>query len=328
MPSSDARDLFMSIVLRDNLSSIWRKDREAEVAKLLAPVGEMLNDLGGLFGAENFYGETTVPWNGETKSALRRLRDGLFLDTSEGELLSVLGGNYGAPRPPQSPNDDDLYRKVIPILAWLPKTPMLAAYRLAEALFGKLEDLDERRHWAFYEVNANEIIFEIPAALLNSYGQANASYLHGFTGRARVASGPSATILVTGEDLQSAGDITPSPNLYVFHTGVWNTYTISSATYNAGTRENSIVLSAATVPTGDWPMFVDFAGNGTQSFPGDFMLADASTPADNTETDAPASSKLVYLAGRGLLDIFDFYFDLIRAAGVALRIELVGTLDD
>lgn len=50
----DARDTYKSIVMRDLMDKKWTKKRESTLAKILAPIGEADNALGGLFGAQNF----------------------------------------------------------------------------------------------------------------------------------------------------------------------------------------------------------------------------------------------------------------------------------
>jgi len=318
--SSDPRDLYKSVVLRNNLPRSYRRDREATLAKLLAAVGERDDMIGGQFGKKNIYGETASPWLGQDRSAIDQARDSMLVDTAEGKYLTALGGNYGVPRPKQSPFDDALYRKVVPILAWLPKTPKLVPYKLAEAIFGTQASLGVNK-WEFYEVNANEIIFECPYALIQG-SNVNASYMHGWPGYANATGGPTNTITAVGTDARLAvsGGSLNGRTLYLFHTGAWQTYTISSSSYNAGTQTNTFVLSASTVPTGDtMPMFIDIPE--ANSYRGDFMLSDASVAAGGLQ---PVSDDLVYLFGKGRLDIFTFYMnDFVRAAGVVLRTEVL-----
>jgi hypothetical protein len=320
MSSDDPRDLYKSIILRNNMGRVYRRDRESTLAKVLAALGESDNALGGLFGARNFYGATDSPWNDQDRSAIDQARDSMFLDTSEGKFLTVLGGNYGVPRPSASPFDDDLYRSVIPILAWLPKTPMLVPYRLAEAIFGTQESLGADA-WAFYEVNANEIIFELPGSLITG-SNVNASYMHGWPGYATAVGGPTDEITAIGTDARESveNDDLNGRTLWLYHTGAWQEYTITNAAYDAGTLTNTFTLDTADVPTGNsMPMFIDIPE--ANSFRGDFMLADASEAAGDPN---PPSDDLVYLFGRGRLDIFTFYMsDFVRAAGVVLRTEVL-----
>lgn len=445
LPSSDPRDLYKSIVLRESLQRSFNRDREGGWARRLAAIGESDNRIGGLFGKENFYGETLIPgeftpatdldtpivsttslvwspviigrasatftysvidggailfvrenqrWDpnlatwvdapgnigvliqhpfiapiwqfqflensltslagdlmafqardilhptaliagaavsgsgkfratDQDRSAIRQVRDSMFIDTAEGKYLTRCGANQGVPRPPQSPFDDTLFRKIIPILSWLPKTPKLVAYRLAEAIFGTQADLiaANGRAWEFFEVNPNEIIFECPVELISA-NQSIASYMHGYPGSTLAIVGPTNTFTFIGSDARKAGsgNSINGRTVYLFFGGVWNTYTISSASYNAGTQTNTIVVSAATIPTGNnYPFFVDIPG--ANSFPGDFMLASAAVVGGDLN---PPTSQLVYLYGQGLLDIFSFYMDnFVRAAGVVLRKEIL-----
>ena len=309
--SLDARDLYKSIILRNNMRSVFTRDRESILAKLLAAIGESDNQIGGLFGTANFYGTTAVPWNGQYESAIDQAHDSMLLDTAEGKFLTAVGGNNGVPRPPQSPFDDVLYRSIVPILSWLPKTPILVAYRLAEVLFGTQASLGKHA-WQFYEVNPNEIIFEYEGATI-VVSNANASYMHGYRGTA-IGSG-STTVTVVDTDASLAATSLVGLSAYLFYGGVWNTTTIASQSYNAGTSTNTFVLSAS-VPAGDSKFFIDIPSS--VSFDGDYMLADASQVAGGTNPD---STRLVYLYGRGVVDIFQFYMDnFVRAAGVVLNV--------
>lgn len=323
MASSDPRDLYSSIVMRTSLlSGGCDSSRESTNAKILAAAGESDNNLGGLFGTENFFGETALPPSGQTKSTIAEAKDALFLDTSGGAYLTTIGRNVGVVRPPPSPFDDELFRKIIPVLAWLPKTILHTSIRLAEAVFGTQAALElaGQRAWQFYEVNPNEIIFECPQDLITG-SQANASYLHGVSGNLSAITGPTGVITYVGSDANvAASGGVALRTIYIYHTGAWTPYTISSSTYNTITKVNTLVVSPATVPTGAGnPFFVDIPS--TTSFAGDYMLSDATVAADGTN---PPVASLVYLFGRGVLDIFTFYEqEYLRASGVVLRIELI-----
>lgn len=325
--SADARDLYKSILLRNSLAPSLNKARSGGIAKLLAAVGESDNNIGGLFGKANFFGETTLPASGQDRSAIQQAHDSMLVDTAEGAFLTSLGANYGVPRPPQSPFDDTLYRKMIQILAWLPKTPMLVPYRLAEAIFGTQAALIVAydRAWAFYEVNPNEIIFECPLELIQG-DNAIASYMHGYSGSAASTGGPSNTFtnLGTNANLAASGSTVVGRTCYLFHTGVWNTYTITSCIYDAVLKKNTFQVSVASIPLlNGTPFFIDIPG--ANAFPGDFMLANASLAADAPlPSDTPPSASLVYLFGQARLDILAFYLNnFARASGVVLRTEVL-----
>ncbi len=262
--------------------------------------------------------------NVQDRSAIDQARDSMLVNTASGKALTDLGANYGVPRPPQSPFDDELFRQIIPVLAWLPKTPLLVTYKLAEVIFGTQAAVKASYGyaWQIYEVNPNEIIFECPLGLISGNLQV-ASYMHGYPGTTGAVTGPTNTITNVGSDarLSVSGSNLTGRTIYVFFGGVWNTYTISSSSYNAGTQTNTFILSAATVPTGDsYPFFIDVPGSSSWN-PGDFMLADATVAADGTN---PPHADLVYLFGKARLDIFEFYMNnFVRAAGVSLRSEVL-----
>jgi hypothetical protein len=50
----DARDLYKSVLLRNTLPTTFDKRRTSTLAKFLSAIGEADNDIGGLFGKENF----------------------------------------------------------------------------------------------------------------------------------------------------------------------------------------------------------------------------------------------------------------------------------
>jgi hypothetical protein len=242
------------------------------------------------------------------RSAIDQARDSMMWNTATGKFLTELGANYGIPRPPQSPFDDELYRRVGQVLGWLPKTPLLVTVRLAEAIFGTQQ--------------ANEIIFECPIDAIAG-DTSTAGYMHGYPGHTEAVVGLTATITFVGPDarLSVSGSNLNGRSLYLFHTSAWQTYTISSASYDSTTELNTIVLNAATVPTGNnYRFFIDVPGVNSWN-PGDFMEDDASIEAGGLN---PPSSHLVYLFGKGKLDIFEFYMNnFVRAAGVTLRTEVL-----
>lgn len=317
MASSDPRDLYKSILMRESLPLTMDRRRESGWARLLAAFGESSNNIGGLFGKANFLVETTV--GDQDRSAVQQARDSMLNDTAEGKYLTEHGANYGVVRPPQSPFDDALFRKLIPILAMLPKTPLLVPWRLAEAIFGTQEEVEAAygAKWEFYEIRPNEIIFECPHAIISGT-PATASHMHGYSGLATAMSGPTNLITSAGPDARLAASSLNGLSLYIFHTGAWQLYTITSALFNAGV--NSFILNAATIPNGvGMPFYISVPASA--SYSGDVMLADATIPAGGVNTP---SDLLVYLFGKATLDIFEFYMNkYVRASGVILRTEVL-----
>jgi len=250
-------------------------------------------------------------------SAIEQARNTMFWDSAQGQHLTRLGSNFGVPRPPQSPFDDELYRSIGQILSWLPKTPLLVTYRLAEAIFGTQADLQASIgvSWKIYEVNPNEFIFECPVLLIAG-NPAIASYLHGYPGTLTAVG--TTTITFVGTDARLAAVTLVGLTLRAFIGGVWTSFTISSASYVTSTKVNTLVLSGA-VTAGNYQFYIDIPE--VSSFLGDFMLASASVAGGGLN---PPTSQLVYLYGQGRLDIFSFYFDnFVRAAGVILRKEVL-----
>lgn len=52
--TTDQRDTYKAILLRRSLPHSYKRVRNSEVAKFLAVIGEIDNDIGGLFGDANF----------------------------------------------------------------------------------------------------------------------------------------------------------------------------------------------------------------------------------------------------------------------------------
>lgn len=262
-------------------------------------------------------------YSGQTLSAIDQAKASLLVDTSEGEFLTTIGLGYGVPRPPNDPSNDELYRLCIQCLAWLPKTIQHTAYALAGIIFGTQEEIEDAggRAWQIYEVNPNEFIFECPTELI-AYTNVNASYMHGHSGIAtRVSNSQFSSV---GENAANAATTLIGLNVYVFHTGVWNTYSITGHSYNSGTKTNTFTVNPTTIPNpmNGVPYYVDIPD--TSSHRGDFMAVDATEEAGQTvpAVTAPVDDRL-YIAGLASLDTFNFYMDLLRAAGVVMRVELI-----
>lgn len=260
-------------------------------------------------------------YSDQTQSALDNVRASLLLAYAEVGYLSVIGNGFGIPRAPEVFDNDDLYRSVIELLAWLPRNRMLMPHLLAEILFGSQASIVAagKPAWQVYVVNANELIFECPEHLLATSND-NASYLHGWHGQAvRTAAD---TITVTGTDASLAVSTSlVGMFLYIQHGGVWNQYSILTHAYNAGTSTNTFTLNPAAVPAGDYPMFVDVPSS--DSFTGDYMPDDATEHAGQVSPPTAPVSMRTYLAGQGLLDVFIFYMQYILAAGVVLRTVVI-----
>jgi hypothetical protein len=208
-------------------------------------------------------------------SAIEQARRDLLFTFAEGVPLSVLGQNVGIPRPPQLPDDDAMMRRLIRLLAHQPKVINFAVYHLLSAIMGSQSEIiaNSLRPWRIYEVNANEIIIELPLDLIGTSNE-NASYLHGPYGYGAVVSGPSNTFTTPG-DLSVASATTLVGKNLRFNTavGVWTDYTVNSSTYSAITGLSTVVVSAATVPAGGGYFYIEIPGDLTSSYRGDYLAS-------------------------------------------------------
>lgn len=245
-------------------------------------------------------------------SAIQQLKRHMMLDTSKDAALSVLGANYGIPRPPQAPTDDAMFMRLVRLLAWQPKVINFAVHHLLIAVFGSQAELiaQGRRPWRVYEVNANEIIIEIPLGLIVTSNE-NASYLHGWSGFARVTSGPTNQFTTTGDVRTSSLSTLVGKTIQVFHTGAWNDYTINAVSYSAGTDTSTVTVSAATLPTGGGYFFIIVPGDGSaDSYKGDHLA----TSGWVTPWLCPATGDSIYMLGDAALyllegDVVSFTLD-------------------
>ncbi len=231
----------------------------------------------------------------ETSSAIQDARSSMLLPFASGSFLTVIGQNYGVPRAPQlSVTDDALYRAIIPVLAWSAKTIKRTTYALLGTIFGTQAALiaANQRPWRVYEVTANEIVFEIPANLIVTTN-ANASYLHGWSGYALNASGSASTTFTTPGDVRTAQapTIAGSAICWLYLSGAWSQNTPTTVTYSATTDLTTFTFGSAIVPSGGCPFFIDVVGDGTTtSFRGDYIAASefvspfVQDPADPTTT--------------------------------------------
>lgn len=210
--------------------------------------------------------DTTQP-----RSAIQLLKRSFLLATAKGDSLTVLGGNYGVPRPPQT-SDDEIFRRLIPVLAWQPKTIKFTTFMVLTAVFGSQADIRTAggRPWQIYEPNANEFVLEIPLSLLVA-SNVNASYLHGISGYAVVPSGPANNFTVSGDLTALSATTLVGAGIQVFYSGVWNSYTIVSATYSSGPNTTQIVVSATTLPAGGGLFVIEIPGDNISSYMGDYL---------------------------------------------------------
>lgn len=211
-----------------------------------------------------------------TSSVVQQVRQALLVGGvgggAFGAQLDAVGNNRGVPRP-NNTSDDELYRRLIKALAWLPKSILLSYHALLTAVFGSQEQVRARlgRSWKVYEVNPNEVIIELPAALISGTLESS-TYLHGASGLARVASGPSNTF-TTDFDLRLSSAATVVGLAIHVETapGTWTDYTVASYSFNAGTSTATVQVSASTLPTGGGRFYLEVPGDGTTSYRGDYV---------------------------------------------------------
>jgi len=254
----------------------------------------------------NYVGQTALipapAFGTETMSAVQRAKASMFTNTAEGSFLSAVGQNYGVPRPQLTINDD-LYRQLIQLLAWQPKTILFTLYKLMGIVFGSQASIIVAgdRPWRIYEVNPNEIIIELPTSLIAGSNETG-TYLHGWYGVAAVPAGPSDTFTTTGDVTTSSATTLVGKTLYtITPTGTVTTYTIVTATYDEPTDTSTIEVSAATLPTGGVRFWIDIPGDGTASYRGDFLA-----PSGFTGTFATAAgpdTDTIEVTGDASLDL-------------------------
>lgn len=216
-----------------------------------------------------------------TASQIQLLRQALLVNYAVDAQLDAVGNNHNVPRPEDS-DDDELYRRIIKALAWLPKQVLLSYYSLLTAVFGTQEAVKAAvgRSWMVYEVNPNEVIIELPAALVAGNIEASA-YLHGASGFARVASGPSNQF-TTDFDLQLSAATSVVGLTIVVETSpsTWTSYTIASYAFAAGVA--TVTVSASTLPTGGGRFYMAVPGDGTASYRGKYIAPGGFTSAYST----------------------------------------------
>jgi len=224
-----------------------------------------------------------------TSSLIRQVRQALLVSGAAGQYLDAVGNNRRVPRPDNT-SDDELYRRVIKALAWLPKGKLLSYYSLLSAVFGSQEQVRSQigRPWRLYEVNANEVVIELPAALISGTLESS-TYLHGAHGFARVPSGPSNTFTTDFDLALSSATTIVGRGVHVETApGTWTSYTVASYSFAAGVA--TVQVSAATLPAGGGRFYLEVPGDGAASYRGDYVAAGglqttyatAAGPATNT----------------------------------------------
>ncbi len=204
-------------------------------------------------------------------SMIQQVRRSLLVSGAFGASLDVVGNNRGVPRPSNT-NDDELYRRVIKVLAWMPKGLLLSYYSLIAAVFGSQEQVKAQlgRSWKVYEVNPNEVVIELPVGLIAGALEF-ATYLHGASGYGRVPLPGPSNAFTTNFDLSlSRATTIVGSNLY-FETalGTWTSYTISSYAFSAGVA--TVIVNTATLPAGGGRFYLEVPGDGSASYRGDYL---------------------------------------------------------
>lgn len=228
----------------------------------------------------------------QVKSAIQEAKDALLIDTSTDDYLTRIGQNYGIRRPPHVETDDPLYRKIIKTLAWLPKGTLFCFYKLLEAIFGTQADiiLAGHRPWRVYEVNANEVIVEVPTLLVVSDNE-RSSYLHGYSGFA------TGTLLansvdVPGDARESSATTLVGKYLSVRINGTWESQPISTVTYNSGPDTTTLGVAPAfsMAPTAGDPAYVEVPGDNVASYRGDYLATDGFATTFSTAAGPPTTT--------------------------------------
>jgi hypothetical protein len=227
-----------------------------------------------------------------TSSLIQQLRGAMLATKATVGDLDGVGNNHGVPRP-QLSNSDTLYRALLFVLMWQPKAILSSVYNLLGAVFGTQEVIRSGggRPWRVYEVNANEIVIEVPSALVAGTTEI-ASYLHGANGFARVPAGPSNTF-TTDFDLSLSSAVTiVGLNIYVETApGTWTTYTVSAYSFSAGTA--TVQVSAATLPTGGGSFYLEVPGDLVASYRGDYLATGGEAQSTYSTAAGPLTNTLL-----------------------------------
>lgn len=232
-----------------------------------------------------------APNQAEFASAVRRARLSMLVDSAEGNFLSIIGNSFGVPRPPQVVGDD-MYRQLVQLLAWLPKTILFTTYRLCEVILGTQASivLAGQRPWKLYEVNPNEFIIELSLSLISATNE-NASYLHGPSGYGFVPAGPVDTFDTPGNiSIASATTLVGMTLMFNTAPGVWTEYTVVSVVYNPIPNTTTVQVSAATLPGGGGGFYILVPGDGVSSYRGDFLASGGQIAFFSTAVGPPTTT--------------------------------------
>lgn len=207
-----------------------------------------------------------------TMSMIQQVRRALLVAYAKGQYLDAVGNNRGVPRPDNT-DDDELYRRLVQALAWLPKSLPVSYYSLMAAVFGSQAQarLQVGRAWKIYEVNANEVIIELPVGL-TAGSLESSTYTHGASGYAMVSSGPSNTFTASFDLSLSSATTLVGKSIHVETApGTWTSYTISTYAFSAGVA--TVVVSASTLPAGGGRFYLEVPGDGASSYRGDYLAS-------------------------------------------------------
>ena len=161
----------------------------------------------------------------QLRSALERLRRGFFVNTAEGEDLSVVGRNLGVPRLPILTGDDH-YRGVVKALAYNPRGSIYGIELALDALVGP-------GNWRIYEDlirHPNTVFIYFPGDLFSLAQYAGQAFLSSMAWAPTTGAGdtlllPEEPITVGGVRLKDLGEVfdfrteIPSAVLYPYYPG-------------------------------------------------------------------------------------------------------------
>jgi hypothetical protein len=254
---------------------------------------------------------------GQDYSSVEQARLSILLGSAAGEYLGAIGSNFGIPRHPLiGPSNDEMYRQLIMLLAWLPKAINFSVLKLLEILLGAQADLvlAGKRPWQVYELVPNEITIEVPYELTRQTLE-TASYLHGIIGIGSSTPMVAApTFTVYGRDLtQEWAQTFVGMRLSIYYAAGWHDYTVMSLMYSA---PDTMITTTTNI-------VADLVGArfrlNTIGYRGHFLARDATEHADTSTT--PPHSDRVYLQGDGILEIAKFYLArIVRASGIIVRL--------
>jgi hypothetical protein len=225
-------------------------------------------------------------------SMIQQVRRALLVAFADGSYLDAVGNNRGVPRP-NNTSDDEIYRRVIKVLGWLPKGLLISYYSLLAAVFGSQAQVRAQlgRPWKVFEVRPNEVVIELPVGLITGALEFS-TYLHGASGFGRVATGPT-NAFTTDFDLQLSRATTIVGTNIQFETapGTWTSYTVSAYAFSAGVA--TVTVSASTLPAGGGRFSLDVPGDGVASYRGDYVATGGVLTLYSTTAGSPTNTLLV-----------------------------------